>query len=71
MSKTIDEIRRLKVEMDKDISKAITDAVAVFERESGIKVDSVHSSFQMVSKSDADVKYEKVACVKSVIDFCM
>ena len=71
MSKTINEIRQLKAEMDKNIAASITDAVSAFERESGVKVDSVHSTFHMVSKSDMDVKYEKVACVKSVIDFCM
>ena len=71
MSRTIDEIRGLKVAMDKKLSVAISEIVAEFEWESGVKVDSVHSSFHMVSKFDMDVKYEKVACVKSVIDFCM
>ena len=69
MSRTIDEIRGLKAAMDKRISSAISEAVVEFEKESGVKVDSVHAVFQMVSKPGEELKYEKVACVTSSLDW--
>lgn len=69
MSRTIDEIRGLKAAMDKRISSAISEAVVEFEKESGVKVDSVHAVFQMVSKPGEEVKYEKVAYVTSSLDW--
>lgn len=69
MSRTIDEIRGLKVAMDKKLSVAISEIVAEFEWESGVKVDSVHAVFQMVREPGEEVKYEKVACVTSSLDW--
>lgn len=69
MSRTIDEIRGLKVAMDKKLSVAISGIVAEFEWESGVKVDSVHAVFQMVREPGEEEKYEKVACVTSSLDW--
>lgn len=69
MSRTIDEIRGLKAAMDKRIFSAISEAVVEFEKEIGVKVDSVHAVFQMVSKPGEEVKYEKVAYVTSSLDW--
>lgn len=69
MSKTIDEIRSLKAAMDKKLSAAISEIVAEFEQESGVEVNSVYSAFHLVSKSAEEVKFEKIACVTSSLDW--
>lgn len=69
MSKTIDEIRRLKAEMDEKIAISITDAVAEFERESGLEIKHVESGFHDVYSSDERVDKIKRACVTSTIEW--
>lgn len=63
MEKTIGEMLCLKAEMERRIADATTEAVAEFERETGLTVSDVRVGFQSVCFTDGGKEYEKRACV--------
>lgn len=68
MEMTIAETLRLKVEMERGISDFITEAVAGFEKETGLTVSDVRVGFQSVCFTEGGKEYEKRACVKSCVN---
>lgn len=68
MEKTIGEMLCLKAEMERRIADATTEAVAEFERETGLTVADVRVGFQSVCFTDGGREYEKRACVKICIN---
>lgn len=67
MEKTIGEMLCRKAEMECRIADATTEAVAEFERETGLTVADVRVGFQSVCFTDGGREYEKRACVKICI----
>ena len=63
MEMTIAEMFTLKAEMERKIAEATTEAVAEFERTTGLTVADVRVGFQSVCFTDGGKEYEKRACV--------